>query len=115
MTDLRKSEFEDFSNPRKNLRISEVRKNSEGGVAGVSRGSMILRRVSIKYETAFVKHNWKLFHKCGFRFDRLPSEQDQLFDLSSKIEVSGVRFEVSRFLFGTFRGAPRKSETIFVN
>ena len=41
--------------------------------------------------------------------------EGQLFDLSSQIEVLGARFEVSRFLFGMFQGAPRKSETSFVN
>ena len=87
----------------------------EGGVAGVLGGSMIFRGASVKSETGFVEQNGKLVQKCGFRFHRHPSEQGQIFDLSSEIEVLGVRSEVSRSLFGTFRGAPRKSEATFVN
>ena len=82
---------------------------------GVLWGSMIFRTASVKSETTFVKQKRKLVHQCGFRFYWRCAEHDELFDQKREIEVWGARFEVSRFLFGMFRGAPRKSKTTLVN
>jgi len=76
---------------------------------------MIFRGAPVKSETTFLKQSRKLLQTCGFRFYQRASEHVELFDQKREIEVLGARFEVSRFLFGMFRGAPRKSETTFVN
>jgi hypothetical protein len=66
-------------------------------------------------EATFVKQKRKLVHKSVFRFVEPLARHVERFDVSSKIEVLGSRFEKSRFLFGVFRGAPLKSESTFVH
>ena len=72
---------------------------------------MMFRAAPVKSENKFVKNNRKLIYKCGFRFYWHASEHDERFDQKREIEVLGARFEISRFLFGVFSGAPRQSET----
>ena len=82
---------------------------------GVLGGSTIFRGAPQRSETMFVKPDGNSILKCGFRFSRRASEQGQLFDFPSKIEVLGPRFEKSRFVFGLIRGAALRFETTFVH
>ena len=76
---------------------------------------MIFRGAPQKSETTFRRQNRKLVHQYRSRPFRRTSQHDELFDQKREIEVLGAIFEISRFLFGMFRGASRKFEITFVN
>jgi len=77
---------------------------------------MIFQGASVKSETSSVKHNWKLVHKCGFRFYVTywgPSEHVELFYLSSKARFWGTDSRNRGFFSADFEARPKNMKPHF--